>query len=535
MVLIRSPTIFVGEPRSSPFEQAKLAGRAKAFLSYEESLTRLGELLPLLEELAEKQSMFDLVVERNHRPEAAQPVGRIVAAEAKAAEWWDFLEGAIENLDGRDRLLTEFRRASRHLLHASHTVFFLREIEGFRADRGTSFFAADDPVVAFFENHPAVIDGSGLGLSTDPILELAVRNRLALWGARLLVPVHDNGRLLGVIALGVRDDGQPYGESDRDSAVFFARLLRLCLAKLTQLSRLSNLTEQSMLGAKYLPNTLVLGPNDSISRHVPLVVRDLIGQVRRQRETIRVAPSDGQPFRAAAGLIPETGGVWASWEEASSDVHDTDARQRSDRRRMLREIALTLSHEVGNTLVSLATLRQQPKDKPPAAALLETAFGDVAKLEALNRQLSLMQTLHEAEAVVVDLREVVRNLGDSLGLRVEVGPDPVKLSISRDLVDFALRALVTTVAENRAAQGTREMVLQLRSTGEGPELTALFSLKGKHLELEGILPEPTESAVPNQGRLGVFLAKEILRLHNGEIHAGPGMEGTEILVSLRSM
>jgi hypothetical protein len=78
------------------------------------------------------------------------------------------------------------------------------------------------------------------------------------------------------------------------------------------------------------------------------------------------------------------------------------------------------------------------------------------------------------------------------------------------------------------------MTLQLRSTGEGGELTALVSLKGKNLELEGILPEPVEGAVPNQGRIAVFLAKEIIRLHHGEIHAGPGMEGTEILISLRS-
>jgi hypothetical protein len=34
--------------------------------------------------------------------------------------------------------------------------------------------------------------------------------------------------------------------------------------------------------------------------------------------------------------------------------------------------------------------------------------------------------------------------------------------------------------------------------------------------------------------MSVFLAKEILRLHHGEIHAGPGIEGTEILISLRS-
>ena len=36
-------------------------------------------------------------------------------------------------------------------------------------------------------------------------------------------------------------------------------------------------------------------------------------------------------------------------------------------------------------------------------------------------------------------------------------------------------------------------------------------------------------------RFGVFLAKEILLLHHGEIHAGPGMEGTEILLSFKSL
>jgi hypothetical protein len=81
----------------------------------------------------------------------------------------------------------------------------------------------------------------------------------------------------------------------------------------------------------------------------------------------------------------------------------------------------------------------------------------------------------------------------------------------------------------------RELALKVRSTGSGADLTALLSIKGRHLELEGILPEPTEDSVPNQGRITVFLAKEILRLHRGEIHAGPGIEGTEILISLRRL
>ncbi len=531
--LSRCPTIFVGEPRSLPFEQARMAGRAKVYLSYDESATRLRELLPLIEEVAEKQSLVEMLIEKSRRTEPSRPVVR--ASSSDNAELWDFLEGAIENLDTRDRLIAEFRRASRHVLRASHAVFFLREADGFRADRGTSFFAADDPLVSFFENHPAVIDGTNWDSPADPVAELAVRNRLALWGARMLVPVHDNGRLLGLIALGVRDDGQAYDDSDRNRAVFFARLLRHFLSKAAQFSRLNLLADQVNLGAKYLPGTLVLGPNENAPRHVPLVVRDAIGQARRAREICRVAPTAGQPFRASAGIIVETGGVWAFWEEASVEVHDAHIRERASRRDVLRELALTLSHELGNALVSLTTFRQANGDRPMPAPLIETVKSDVAQLEVLNNNLALMQALHEADPAAVDVRDVAQTIGHSLGLRVEVGPDPVVLTASKKLLDFALRALIRTVGENRPEHGLRELALKVRSTGSGADLTALLSLKGKNLELEGILPEPTEDSVPNQGRLGVFLAKEILRLHHGEIHAGPGMEGTEILISLRKL
>jgi len=387
--------------------------------------------------------------------------------------------------------------------------------------------------VGLLENHPAVIDGANWDGPSDPVAELAVRNRLALWGARLLVPVHDNGRLLGLIALGVRDDGQPYDECDRARAVFFARLLRHFLAKSSHFGRLQHLAEQVNLGAKYLPATLVLGPDENAPRHVPLVVRDLIGQVRRVREVCRVAPSEGQPFRVNAGVVAETGGVWAFWQEASGEVHDAAARQRAGRRGLLRELALTLSHELGNALVSLATFRLSTPEQPLPPAIIETVKSDVTKLEELNNHLALMQTLHEADSAPVDMRELAQGIGHSLGLRVEVGPDPVMLAVNKKLLDFSLRSLIRTVTENRGELGARELVLQVRSTGVGAELTTLISLKGKNLELEGILPEPAEGDVPNLGRMGVFLAKEILRLHHGEIHAGPGMEGTEILISVR--
>src|SRR5207248_905898 len=102
--------------------------------------------------------LVEMLSEKARRQEQPKPIQRVSASDA--AELWDFLEGAVENVDSRERLIAEFRRASRHILRASHAVFFLRDADGFRADRGTSFFPADDPLVGFFETHPAVIDGT---------------------------------------------------------------------------------------------------------------------------------------------------------------------------------------------------------------------------------------------------------------------------------------------------------------------------------------------------------------------------------------
>src|SRR5262245_707557 len=65
--LAKCPTIYVGEPRSLPFEQARISGRGRLFLSYDESAHRIGEFLPLMEEIAAKESMLGLMVDKSRR------------------------------------------------------------------------------------------------------------------------------------------------------------------------------------------------------------------------------------------------------------------------------------------------------------------------------------------------------------------------------------------------------------------------------------------------------------------------------------
>lgn len=534
--LERCPTLYVGEPGSQPFEQARLSGRARVYLSYEESTRMLREFMPLLEEIAEKQSMLNLLMGRMMRIEASKASSSAMPfAAADSVELWDFLGAAIENVDNRERLVTEFRRAARQLFRASHVIFFFREAAGFVAEQGQLSLPAEDPLVSFFERQPAVVDGAVWDGASDPKAELSVRNRLTLWGARMLVPVHENGRLIGLIAIGVRDDGQAYDEKDKTRAVCFARLLRQFIVKSDLVERMGGASRKLALAQKYLPGSLLLAAGEAAPAGTPVAVRDLLGRARLARATQRIVPSPEQPLRAAAGFIDDTGGLWAFWEEAGAEVRESTNRMRAERSELLRDLGLTLAHEFGNSLVSLSLLRQLNPEQIVPATLLDTLRSEISKLESVNRVVGLMQNLHELAPASVDVREIARAVGQQhKGLKVKAGTEPLVMCVVRSLVEFALRVLLETIAENRPGNTVEGLTLEVRSSGAGDQMTVLLSVDGKGLELEGVLPEPVAGGVPTQGRLGVLLAKEIFRMHNGDIHAGPGLEGTEILLSLRS-
>ena len=531
--LEKCPTIFIGEPGSLPYEQARLTGRARIYLSYEDSRTRLVEFLPLVEEISERLAAVEVLAEKARRSEGSRPPLR-TSGWADATGVWDFLEAAVEHIGSRDRLLEEFRRAARHFLHASYVLFFLREANGFKSDRGDFTCPINDPLVGYLAKYPAVLDGAEWPGSPDPMSEMAVRHNLMVWSARMIVPIHDNGRLLGLIALGVRDDGQPYDAGDRSRMVFFARLLRQFLERSTEVDRLVRKHERWRKGEKYFPNLLILDPEEAPPRHLPLIVRTVAGEARQSHDTKRVLPAAHQPYRVSAGIIAENDCVWVCWEDASAELRERNHRERLDRLTLLHDLALTLNHELGNSLVSLIALRHNPGAETNSPVLLGAIKRDIANLETINRHLASIPTFREVDPEPADLRSLLQELGQKMNIVVDAGSQAIALSVVPTLVEFGLQAILDSVVENRPDLGKRGLSVQLRASGEGGQLTALIAIKGERLELEGIVPTPEPGSIPSQGRIGVFIAKEIIRLHGGEIISGPGMEGPEILISIRS-
>lgn len=525
-----APVIVVGKEHTSAFEQLKTAKVADRFVTYDESKTQLADWLAVLQDLAESRAA--LKVQESRRTEtSANPFPPM--PNSSNLDTWDFVEGAVENLSSRERILSEFRRASRSLLRASHVVFFLRESGGFRADRGESYCPIDDPLISYLSEHPVVLDGENWPGPPDPVAEMTVRHRLAVWGARLLVPMHDNGDLFGIIVFGVRDDGQPYDQEKHERAVFLARLLRQFLAQSNRVNALNGQFQSNRIGERYLPSTLILGPDEQPPKSVPVVVRALMGEARKTHETQRVKPSLDQPFRASAGNIAETGGQWVVWEEASSEVVDQTSHERTSRLTLLRDLSLTLNHELGNSLMSLKSLRHAAQVSGAAEVILKASDVDIGRIEMLNKRLVKLSTLFEKRAERMDLRKILKGVGDKQGIPVEVGTDTVEISLVDDLMTFALESFIQAIIENRPDLGAEKLSLQLRAVGDAAECVALISIRGEQLELEGVLPLTDANYVPDHGKIAVFIAKEIVRLHGGEIHAGPGIDGTEILISVR--
>ena len=205
-----------------------------------------------------------------------------------------------------------------------------------------------------------------------------------------------------------------------------------------------------------------------------MAVRALIGESRNSGRTERLYPQLDQPYRAGAGPIAETGGVWAVWEESSGEVSDQTQKGKESRLLLLRNLALTVNHEVSNALVSLAALKHAPADKPLPSQMLAAALADIIKLESLNRSMVRLSTLTEVKSRVLDLRSFLQEIGKRLGIEVEISPDEVLLPIAEDLLRFALESIIETVIENRMDTGNQGLTLQLRSTGEGADLTALI-------------------------------------------------------------
>jgi len=528
--------VVVGQPQSLPYEQARLAGAGRFFLSYDESRTRLREVVDTASELAEKNAIIRTLEARQSRPPFPMARERASAAPAPAAADLTFVETAIEHLDDRGRILEEFHRAALASLRAARLTLFLRGTGGYRSDRHAWTSSADSLLTRRLEDYPCAIDLDDWTRPFEPAAESFIRQQMQSWGARLLVPLFEAGRLAGWAAFGPRADGRPYDAADHDRALQLGRLLERCLEKSDRLLALGRAADAESLRARYLAGARLLGPDAPGDVSLPPEIRSLAGEVLRTGRPARLEPGPTMRFRAEAGPVAETGGVWVQWQEASAELADRAATGETERLRMCRELGLTMSHELGGPLVTFTTFlqlaRQQGATPDLLAEFSAQLESDAGKLRDLTRLLHLMQEFMGGSTVRLDLGELVRHLDLRGAYRLEPNEAAPALDANEAMLRFALQAIADGLARNRTeADGL--ITLAVKRRGEGDNETGLVVFSGKNLQLEGFL-EPAPGALPVHPLLGIFLAREIIRWHRGTFQAGQGLTGPEIQIALRS-
>jgi signal transduction histidine kinase len=545
--------IMVGQPHSQPFEQARQSRSARLFLSYDESRTRLAESVGLLEELADKNSQLHTTLERNRQstpPFPREPSPSASSGSGEPVESWDFLESALSHLGDRDRLLDEFRRAGRYILKSGRVLFFFRKADAFVSDDAHHRCDAGHPLALWLEDHPAALDVSQWAGPDDPALDAPIRQQLHAWGARLLIPLHVGGQLFGWMALGPRADGAAYRDTDKFRAVLHGRLLERCLERSAQLEELHRAETVVALRSKYLPGSRVLTRAEIAAMDLPVEVRAVASEALHAQRTIVQPARPPHRFRVTAGPAPEIDGVWVQWEEAAPEIERIRAEQELHRRALFKNLGLTLSHELSNPLVSLVTFSQllkRSQSRPPLAATLPAPDGaaliasevslatEVQKLQRLAEHAMVLGEIAAPTAQPVDLNVLLTELATARGLSTRFSEEQIVFNVDANLVRFAFSAIIDALSANRLDEGITGLLLTLRTAGADDRRMAIVTIEGKRLELDGILPLPAPGTTPNEGRLSVFLAREILRLHGGTLQAGPGIKGTDIQIAFGSL
>jgi signal transduction histidine kinase len=533
--------ILVGQPHSLPFETARQNRAARLFLSYDDSRTRLAETVGLLEEIADKNSQLQTTLERTRRTETPFQRESVPASAPEPVESWDFLESALTHLGDRTRLLDEFRRAGRYVLKSGKVLFFFRQLDAFVSDDEVHRCAAGHPLSLWLEDHPAALDTAQWSGPDDPALDAPIRQQLQSWGARLLIPLHASGQLLGWMALGPRADGAAYRDTDKFRAVLHGRLLERCLERSAQLEELVHVENRTALRAKYLPGYRLLSRVELAAVDLPVEVRAIANEALHEQRTIEQHARPPHRYRVTAGPVSEIDGVWVQWEEAAPEIERIRAEAEQHRRTLFRNLGLTLSHELSNPLVSLVTFTQMLArgiGSPAGSAALasEVALaGEIQKLEGLAAHAMLLGEIAQPSAEEADLQILLKATADARGVTTRFTEEAMVMKVDPHLISFAFGAILDALAANRPDEGTTGLLLALHTAGAGDQRIAVVTIQGKRLELDGTLPLPSIGATPNEGRLSVFLAREILRLHGGVLQAGPGMKGTDIQISFGAL
>ena len=528
--------IVVGEPRSVPFEEAR-GDRLNAYcLSYEESRTQLRRIAPMAADLAESRSVLSVLQGRQRRADGAAPESR--EALRPTSDGLEFLASAIDHVDDEDRLIEEFQRGVRARIRSSRVAVFVRDGKRFVSRTEGWECAADDDLVRWLHEHAAIVDSETLDGVGDAAVAASIRQKLGDWNSRLLVPFEIRGALDGWVVFGPRADGRAYSGADRDDSLALVNVFSRLRSAHLSLRAARAVGRDVALVQEHGPKFRVLSPSRIAEGSLPVEVREMAGLALREGK--RMEREFGK-IRVVAGPIPATGECWVWWDESTLTADASAHKREAERHQILHDLGIMISHELANAMFSVSTYfqhlqRQRPAEEP-AHPLIDRVGKDMERMKAMPHLLSTLYEMSKRPTTRVDLKLLVQSVAKEVNGNANT-PEvaPVIWGHEKNLREALLwlcREILET--KDKVEIGAREVkfTLSLKEKGRGDESICLVTIAYPGLRVDQIKVGDA-SSTEEYPTVPVYLAREVIRFHFGTVHVGQGIEGPELMISLRS-
>lgn len=527
--------ILVGEPRSLPFEEAKVSRSNTYCLSYEESRTQLGRVASVAAELAQNRAVLSVLQDRTKRVDQAtsDPFDTV----RRGGDDLEFLAAAIDHLDDRSRIIDEFRRGVRSRIRSSRVAVFLREGKRYLAETEGWECSPGHDLVRWLQEHAAIVDSATLDSVENPATEAAIRQKLGEWNSRLLVPVEVHGSLEGWVVFGPRADGRSYSSADRDDALMMVRLFSRLLGQHRRLEKANVVQKEVALLQKFGPKFCVIGASGKTEESLPVEARDMAATALREGR--RIEREYGR-IRVAAGPIPGAG-CWVWWDESAMTAESTAQKREAERHQMLHDLGIMISHELANAMFSVSTyfqhLRRQQPPEEAVHPLIDRVGKDMERMKAMPHLLSTLFEMSKQPTSQVDMKRVVQSVAKEVGGAANVPETgPVIWGHEKNLHDALLwlcREILETKDTMEPITRDAKITISLQQRRRGDESICLVTIAYPGLRMDQIkVGEATTTE--EYPTVPVYLAREVIRFHFGTIHVGQGLDGPELMIALKS-
>lgn len=263
------------------------------------------------------------------------------------------------------------------------------------------------------------------------------------------------------------------------------------------------------------------------------------GQVYAPGVPVELRSKDGRHISALIASAPVKSGESVEIIAHQVTFHDiTRLKNMEDELQVIEKINLTgrmirnIAHDVRNPLTNINLAIDQLKmdlgdDNPDVEIYLDIVNRNSARINALITTLlnntRTAQASLELESVESVLLEALDHCSDrfqlkSIDLETKGLDSDNKILLDREKLQIAFTNIITNAIEAMETQRSPKLSLECRKTNQHVEIRITDNGKGMSPETLEKLFDPFYTARPGGLGLGMTAVKQLISLHNGEIH-----------------